>query len=225
MRQWTWLLVGGFLTTAAFAGQDPGQQPPLPKAKLKLAPLLPGPAAGQAGGKQVEEGKLAGRGKAVRPAAPPGADPLPDGAVARLGTLRGGRGSSGLIPHTLLYTADGKYLISADTRSLHLWDATTGREVHQFDSAPVPAGRRAGAAAAAVAIAGVGTITAHAVALAPDGKTVAIYTSTGPRIRVWDMASGREVNDWAPNGTGTLSLAFSPDGKFLVGLRGLDSAA
>src|SRR5262245_20281819 len=48
-------------------------------------------------------------------------DPLPDGAIARLGTLRfrpGGR----CFPHP-----DGKRLLTSDGARLHVWDLASGR--------------------------------------------------------------------------------------------------
>src|SRR6266545_144568 len=54
--------------------------------------------------------------------------------------------------------------------------------------------------------------TVLAVALAPDGKTVAAASIDG-RLCVWDTASGALLREWRPD---ALALAWSPDGKTLA---------
>jgi RNA polymerase sigma factor (sigma-70 family) len=53
-------------------------------------------------------------------------DPLPDGAVARLGTIRFNHGD-GL--HSLVFSADGKTIISEGNGSIRFWDARNGKEL------------------------------------------------------------------------------------------------
>src|SRR5439155_20420723 len=57
-------------------------------------------------------------------------DPLPEAALARLGTLRFRQGSS---VHITQFSRDGKIiLLGGGGRSLGLWDTGTGREIRQF---------------------------------------------------------------------------------------------
>src|SRR5438132_2446505 len=55
-------------------------------------------------------------------------EPLPPGAVARLGTAR--LTNSGVI-HALAYSADGKALLSA-TDDIHVWDSATGKPIRRM---------------------------------------------------------------------------------------------
>ena len=63
-----------------------------------------------------------------------------------------------------------------------------------------------------------------AAALSPDGKTVAVADmryQTGrpdwvPRLRLFDVATGREVRAFDAKADRTVALAFAPDGKTLV---------
>jgi WD40 repeat protein len=142
---------------------------------------------------------------------------LPEGAVARLGILRN-RGVGGLVPHTLLYSPDGKLLAGADSRTVRLWDTATGRELRQFTnlSGGVPAGL--------IGAVGNGTISTNSLAFSPDSKhlAVGVYYS-GAQVHVFDVANGREVGDWTANQSGSqMALAYTPDGKYLATLHGLD---
>src|SRR5438067_11550531 len=56
-------------------------------------------------------------------------DPLPLGAVARLGTLR--FRDEGCV-EALAYAPDGKMLASVGWRHIHLWDPTTGNLRRRF---------------------------------------------------------------------------------------------
>src|SRR5262245_42928095 len=69
---------------------------------------------------------------ALPPGEPPrldaSGDPLPPGAVARIGTAR----IRVQVPSGVLYSADGKLLVTADqARYVSLWDAD-GKEVRRF---------------------------------------------------------------------------------------------
>ncbi|HEY7156078.1 MAG TPA: sigma-70 family RNA polymerase sigma factor, partial [Gemmataceae bacterium] len=146
--------------------------------------------------------------EAPPPTAPPAADkakpvrvddygdPLPDGVIRRLGTLRFRHG--GRVIHRLLLTPDGKTLISSDyygSRKVCVWELATGRLLRQFP----------------------GTYDEKEIALSPDGKLLAI--SQEKAIVVWDLASGKEVRRFAlPYAN---ALAFSPDGKTLASVSHL----
>ena len=55
----------------------------------------------------------------------------------------------------------------------------------------------------------------NAMALSPDGGTVAVASNTGATL--WDVASGRQIGTAINTGVGPLqALAFSPDGRILA---------
>jgi WD40 repeat protein len=147
-------------------------------------------------------------------------EPLPKHARARLGNLRFHTGGD---VGTALYTPDGKSLVTlgfgldiegrrpnrlytADSKSLvtlghsmiQVWDAATGRTVRDI---------------------GDFTIDFREIALSPDGKTVAT-TEYPSRLRVWDIAAGRERRRWhqTENDGDWWFPAFSPDGQTLATL-------
>jgi RNA polymerase sigma factor (sigma-70 family) len=117
-------------------------------------------------------------------------DPLPDGALRRLGTLRFRHGGG---IENLLLTPDGKTLVSNDyygTRTVCVWEMATGKLRHRLP----------------------GAFEAKNIALSPDGKLVA--TSQEKAIVLWNLESGKEVRRLAQ--AGALGVAFSPDGKILA---------
>jgi WD40 repeat protein len=119
-------------------------------------------------------------------------DPLPPGAIARLGGLRLQHGGG---ISNLLFTCDGKGLISAGSEPLiRLWDPATGKEVRLF------AGHEAPVCSAA---------------LSPDGKTLA-SGGDDQTIRLWDVATGRELRHWSLPEDARPLVAFSASGRLLA---------
>jgi hypothetical protein len=118
-------------------------------------------------------------------------DPLPEGAVARLGTVRlmhpAGVASSvaptGRIA-SVAVSPDGKLVasgqrqgllrniapLSDDERpgSIYLWDAATGKRVREIETADTPVG---------------------ALCFSADGRT--LYAGCGGRVCAWQVATGR----------------------------------
>jgi WD40 repeat protein len=120
-------------------------------------------------------------------------DPLPEGARARLGTLRFRHNAP---VRCIAFSPDGKTLATgSEDRTVRIWDTKTGKERCR--------------------------LTGHAgwvdcVAFSPDGKTL---VSGGDRddVRLWDVATGRELRQFPADPKGRiLALAFSPDGTTLA---------
>ncbi len=122
-------------------------------------------------------------------------DPLPDGALARLGTTR--------LRHRDMvcfvgFSAGGKAVVSMGYDGVRVWDAASGRALRHFGNA---AGQ-----------------SVHFGALSPDGKLMATGDlSEGVEIRLWDVADGTLVRAVNSRRSHT-AVAFSPDGKLLVAL-------
>jgi RNA polymerase sigma factor (sigma-70 family) len=128
-------------------------------------------------------------------------DPLPDGAIARLGNTRF---SHSWYAAAAVWSADGKFLACtggySTARPLCVFDAVTGRELHELPCKHL----------------------ATAAAFSPDGKTLAVAEGRG--VILWDAASGKEIAPLipCPDGFGGgVAVAFSPDGKTVAGANHL----
>jgi WD40 repeat protein len=113
-------------------------------------------------------------------------DPLPDGALARLGTVRFRQGNS---IHTLAISPDGKIIASAGSPStIQLWDALTGKRIRCLESSEP---------------------WIYSLAFLPDGKTL-LSSGEGQAILFWDVATGKQIRRIPKAGS---RLAIAPDGK------------
>ncbi len=127
----------------------------------------------------------------TRPEPPP--DPLPPGAVGRLGSARL-RHAAGV--RAIAFAPDGRTLVSGGwDNTIRFWDLATGRE---RDRLPGPKRGLLG------------------IALTPDGKAL-VTVGNGGSIRIREQATGRELRSWQGHGGSHVRcVAVSPDGKLLA---------
>jgi WD40 repeat protein len=160
-------------------------------------------------------------------------DPLPDGAVTRLGSLRlTHRGDC----RCVAFSPDSKILASGcDDGDIGLWEMPSGRQVHRLSGhawktnalAFSPDGKQLASAgndkSARVwdLISGKERLRLKhdghvvAVAYAPDGKTLAT-ASEDKTIRFWDPATGKQTRKITTKEERFTALAFAPDGRVLA---------
>jgi WD40 repeat protein len=165
-------------------------------------------------------------------------DPLPAGAVARMGTDRLRHGSSrGL----LAFTPDGKGLVSSGLDGvIHFWDAETGKELRRFKTLPQQVQNAAlspdqrllaaidfGGAFGLFAMATGKKLdrvklpnpgNAHRLAFSPDSKTLAVGDFRSAEVLFFDAGSGELVSRFQPQPKprDLTRLGFAPDGGTLL---------
>jgi RNA polymerase sigma factor (sigma-70 family) len=149
------------------------------------------------GGQASRDAKPARAVPAERPGTDLYGDPLPAGAVVRLGTVRF-RHAEGVTGFA--FVPGGKALIAGShDGTLRLWEVPTGKEIRRF------LGHKG---------------AVHRLALSADGRLLASWGRTDwgeppGRIRLWDVATGRERRQLV-GPKEVESFAWSPDGKSLA---------
>jgi WD40 repeat protein len=125
-------------------------------------------------------------------------DPLPDEAVSRLGTtrLRDGGYVEGLV-----FSPDGKTLISDGDDGVSIWDVVTGKQLRRFKS-------------------DWGHGFRERFSLSPDGTQIAIPFDGA--IHLFEVNAGKEVRSFGSKNTLYGTLRFSPDGKKLAALGSVE---
>jgi WD40 repeat protein len=146
-------------------------------------------------------------------------DPLPAGALARLGTVRFRFAAT-----SVAYSPDGKLLAAGGSDNhIRLFDAATGKEVrrlagHQARTYNPPPNAK-GAFDLLVGHTGEGSVTT--LAFAADGKTLA-SGGWDDTVRLWDVNTGKEVRRLFAHQGMVARVALSPDGQVLASRGGLD---
>jgi WD40 repeat protein len=119
-------------------------------------------------------------------------DPLPSGAVARLGTYRFRHQNR---VHLVAFSPDGKTIASCGgDRVVLIWDAATGKILHRL----------------------VGhTNSINGLAFSGDGKMLASSSRMNGQIILWDPLRGTRIRE-LPSKFTVPWVAFSPDNKLLA---------
>jgi WD40 repeat protein len=137
--------------------------------------------------------------------APPGAlqgrtdlygDPLPPGALARIGTTRFRYGG---VARAVAFSPDGKTLAACGDDGIRLWDSATGKEVRRTQ------GER---------------LNVHAIAFRPDGKGVIASGHSEKGSDLWGWTWGSDPQRLpSPEGPSYRFATISPDGRAVVADR------
>jgi WD40 repeat protein len=134
---------------------------------------------------------------------------------------------------SIIYSPDGKYIISKDGKTSKLWDAGSGRELLTLKGGDKfsPDGKYIISATGRLYDVENGQklkefkvgFLPTTVAYNPDGKSASIGYYEGD-IKIFDIESGQELRIFKGHTDPVNSLAFSPDGKYIVSGSGSSSS-
>jgi WD40 repeat protein len=120
-------------------------------------------------------------------------DPLPEGAIARIGTLRLRQPSEVC---SVTFSPDGKLLATGGRYDgVRLWDAATGKLIRFL---PAKGGQ------------GI-----FGLSFSPDSKSL-VSSGTDGALEIWDVAGGKLACQLVEKGHNLDALCYSDDGKFLA---------
>jgi WD40 repeat protein len=116
-------------------------------------------------------------------------DPLPAGAIARLGS---NRFRTPDVVNSLAFSPDDRTLMAHCDGQVLVWARDSGKEVRRFSVPPE-----------------------QISSFSPDGRALALFD--GERLRLWDTARGKELRKWDfPKGWNRFPPVISADGTCLA---------
>lgn len=128
------------------------------------------------------------------------ADPEKDTATIRFSETKTGKLLREITVHhkveRVVSAPDGKTFVGRVGKFIYIWDAATGKELHQ--------------------LAGVEKWVDTWLAFSPNGETLGVCYN-GKVVKLWDARTGKELHQWSKFPKfGHVTPAFSPDSKTLA---------
>jgi WD40 repeat protein len=221
------LMFVGMTLTAATAGGLAwlgNGSPPLEAGALTAPPAQRDRAEGAAAASPDRVGK---------PPTDSWGDPLPAGAMSRLGTLRFNSPDHVVF---LEFSPDARAIISQAADGVRVWETATGKELKHFSTLAGYSHMAGELSADGKTLAMVDTNrvlelwdiangvrvrtlgqawSARLFRFAPDGKSI-VTIGNDFTLKLWDLATGKTLRSWQLQEGGVSSVDFSRDGKTLI---------
>jgi WD40 repeat protein/serine/threonine protein kinase/tetratricopeptide (TPR) repeat protein len=125
--------------------------------------------------------------------------------------------------HGVVFSRDGKTLVSAGRHPTMLWDVATGRTRATLSMSSGPstsslAGSTPANPSSPATPAGASRNSSHgrSLAVSPDGTTLASSAGNETAIRLWNLATGQEKATLKGHTKPVICLAFAPNGRTLA---------
>jgi WD40 repeat protein len=163
-------------------------------------------------------------------------DPLPEGAIARLGTVRFRHGN---YITWLAFIPDRKQIISHGYDAIRMWDTATGKEIRRLEAGPdgwigaaflTPDGKslvtlERGGRDNTIRLRNCSDLqvdrefdvgSLQMPRLSPDGKLLAGMVENNSGVEIWDLTQGKRLRTWKAHEGYMWACQFSADCKTLI---------
>jgi WD40 repeat protein len=118
--------------------------------------------------------------------------------------------------YRVAFGPEGQAIFGSGDGTMHLWDLNTGKDAGVFTGHTGQVRNGVWEVESGKELKRIDTPNACCVAFSPDGKRIVFGDYTDMKVRVLDVATGKELFKYEGHRDGVTCVAFFPNGKRIV---------